>query len=770
MEFWQKPVSSLRSLFEKKSSTSSEPATIFPARPLARLEHAQGDAPKSTRASLDMPRMSSPWSTTEAAFVPQGLETAGLPVPRPRQQTSGILQRPVSTTSILAPRSPPLVTVNSPASPPKVPQLASMQPPFQQAAAKPLKHVSISPQSVRMAPVPPKRIQPHTVGSSSRLSAAKSENNNRDIQPALKSIDDGPIENISRSLPPPVNRADKPKIPAKPILVAGKVNLEPFISATDERVSPFSTPPSSDESIEAESDKLDRHRASQIEVRDTQGRQAAPESAFQPLHGTQRPSDLVQAQNLRDSDARRLGFTQGNVAHHNMRGNPPGLPPRRVQDQRKSMQEFHASNGRQTNPTTPFTATSIPRDSTTHLQSTLTSPPDSLPPPKRASTFKHSDMIHAERSHPPHTTDHDNAVTSYPSTDLPERQESGTANYTSPALDYPEAANSNRRHPYPKTSIRAIDANFDTRLIDACGQYVCTTGHLTRVWDATTGEMVLNLGHGEKELRVTALAFKPGVNAREEGFRLWLGTNYGDIQEVDIATQRIVLTKSGVHDRREIVRIYRYQSSMWTLDDGGKLCVWLGDETGLPDLQRNPFSHRVPKGHTFSIIIQDTLWMATGKEIRIFRPNASESVAFLITHDPLTQPGVGNVTSGAVIGGQLDRVYFGHADGKVTMYSTTDFTCLGVVSVSIYKISTLAGAGFHLWAGYNTGTLYVYDTRTQPWSTRKDWSAHAGPILNILVDRSSLWKDGVLRVVSLGADNTLRFWDGTLEDDWLGRQ
>lgn len=596
---------------------------------------------------------------------------------------------------------------------------------------------------------------------------AESENDNMNSQPALKSANDGPLQNITRSLPPPVNRADKPKIPTKLVMVAGKVNLEPLVPAADERVSPFSTPPSSDESMEPDSDKLNRHRASRIEVRGTQGRRAAPESALQSPYSTERPGGQVPAQNLQSSDARRLGFTQVDMPHYTMATNPPGLPPRRVQDQRRSMQELDAPDGTQTNPTTPFAATSIPFVSTTRSPRTLTPPPDFLPPPKRASTLQTSKIAHAEKSYPPHSIDHDKDLKPYPQIDLPECQESETASYAPPASDYPEVSCSNRRHPYLKSSIREIDTSYDTRLIDTCGQYVCTTGHLTRVWDSTTGDLVLSLAHGEREVRVTALAFKPGVNTREEGFRLWLGTNCGDVQEVDIATQNIVYTRSGVHDRREIVKIHRHQSSMWTLDDGGKLCVWLGDETGLPDLQRSPFFHRVPKGHTFSIIIQDTLWMATGKDIRIFRPNASESAAFSIIQDPLTQPGVGIVTSGAVIGGQLDRVYFGHADGKVTMYSTTEFTCLGVISVSVYKISSLAGAGFHLWAGYNTGTVYVYDTRTRPWTTKKDWSAHGGPISNVLVDRSSLWKDGVLRVVSLGADNAVRFWDGTLEDDWL---
>ena len=598
--------------------------------------------------------------------------------------------------------------------------------------------------------------------SSPRISKIESEDSNGDSQPAKKSSANDPIEGTVRSLPPPVNRADKPKIPIKSITGPGKVNLEPLVPAPDEKVSPFSTPPSSDESLETVSDGLDRRRVSQNEARGTPGRYAASQPTLQSLRETQHPSNPMKSQNVRSSDARRLGFSRDTVSNYPMAEPPPGLPPRRVLGQ----QRFHASNVEQADPSTPFLAQPVLRNESTHLQRTITSPPDFLPPPKRALASTTPHITQAERLHPSHKADHNKGGPSYTTTDEPERQESEMISATS---DYPEVRSSNRRHPYIKSSVREIDTKYDTRLIDTCGQYVCTTGHLTRIWDSTTGELVFSLGYGDREIRVTALAFKPGVTAREEGFRLWLGTSNGDIQEIDIATQEIVCTKSGVHDKREIIRIYRHQGSMWTLDDGGKLCIWPGDETGLPDLQRNPLSQTVPKGHTFSIIIQDNLWMATGKDIRIFRPNTGGNPAFSLTQDPLTQPGIGVVTSGAVIGGQLDRVYFGHADGKITIYSTMNYTCLGIVSVSVYKISSLAGAGFYLWAGYNTGMLYVYDTRTQPWSTRKDWTAHGGPILNVSTDRSSLWKEGVLRVVSLGADNAVRFWDGTLEDDWLGK-
>ena len=763
MLFWQKPVSSLRSLFENKSSSGPTTlSTLFPSRPASRHEHPQDDDQKIKRASLEVPRIPSPLSNTRTVHVSPGSTIAGPPDLRPLQHSSKILQRPVTTPSLSASHYLPLVTVNSPTSPAKGPKLASKQPSLQAGIAQPLRDVNMATQSPKMAPVPPRRDRPHTMLSSPRISKAESENSNRDSQAARESSGNGPVEGTVRSFPPHVNRADKPKIPLTLISGPGKVSLEPLIPAHDEKVSPFSTPPSSDESLETVSANLDRRRVSQSKARGTLGRHIAPQPTLQSLRETQQPSDPLESQKVRGPDARRLGFSRDDVLHYPVADLPPGLPPRRVQGQQK----FHASNVEQAESSTPFLAKPVMRNESPQLQRTITSPPDFLPPPKRALASTTPHITQAERLHPSHKAEHNKAGPSHTAIDESERQATEMISATS---GYPEVRSSNRRHPYIKSSIREIDAKYDTRLIDICGQYVCTAGHLTRIWDSTTGELVFSLGYGDREIRVTALAFKPGVNAREEGFRLWLGTSHGDIQEIDIATQEIVCTKSGVHDKREIIKIYRHQGSMWTLDDGGKLCIWPGDETGLPDLQRSPFSQTVPKGHTFSIIIQDTLWMATGKDIRIFRPNASGSLTFSLTPDPLTQPGIGVVTSGAVIGGQLDRVYFGHADGKITIYSTINHTCLGIVSVSVYKISSLAGAGSYLWAGYNTGMLYVYDTRTQPWSTRKDWTAHSGPILHVSTDRSSLWKEGVLRVVSLGADNALRFWDGTLEDDWLGK-
>jgi WD40 repeat protein len=144
-----------------------------------------------------------------------------------------------------------------------------------------------------------------------------------------------------------------------------------------------------------------------------------------------------------------------------------------------------------------------------------------------------------------------------------------------------------------------IHTKYDTRLFDICGQYVCTTGYLTKIWDLQNGQQVMSMSHGET-VKVTALAFKPGGNAENEGKRLWLGTNSGDIHEIDIQSQMVVLTKTSAHPRREVTKIYRHQNEMWTLDDDGKLNIWLPDEDGLPNLQNSQvLSFRVPKAHSF---------------------------------------------------------------------------------------------------------------------------------------------------------------------------
>lgn len=279
----------------------------------------------------------------------------------------------------------------------------------------------------------------------------------------------------------------------------------------------------------------------------------------------------------------------------------------------------------------------------------------------------------------------------------------------------------------------------------------------------------MEVSHGDT-VKATAVAFRPAKDVEDEGKRLWLGMNTGEMHEIDIPTQSVVCTKSTAHKGAPVVKIFRYASEMWSLDDEGKLHIWPPDETGSPTLQQTPCAYRIRSGHSFSMISGSQLWVAYGKELRVYKRTGDGNYFQELTDRGLSQLNVGDVTSGAILSSQPDRVYFGHIDGKITIYAKKGFECLGVVNVSLYKISSLVGVGDYLWAGYSTGMIYVYDTSTTPWRVLKDWKAHEkSSIFGILVDRTSIWKLDRLPVATLGSDNLLRIWDGMMKADWEGK-
>lgn len=331
--------------------------------------------------------------------------------------------------------------------------------------------------------------------------------------------------------------------------------------------------------------------------------------------------------------------------------------------------------------------------------------------------------------------------------------------------DFPDSSNASRRPPRYRQRPHQIFTDYDTRLVAVCGEYVCTSGYITKVWDLRTGEQVMHMAHHEN-LKVSSIVFKPSADINLEGTRIWLGTNAGEIHEVDIPSQSLVKTKSNAH-RREVIKMFRHASELWTLDDGGELNVWQKSQNGMPSLDAQANNFRVPKGHTFSIGCGEQLWIATGKDIRVFLPGAQNDTGFQVLRNPLSQPNTGDITSGATISSKPDLVYFGHTDGKVSIYNRHSFSSVGVVNVSVYKISSLAGVGDYLWAGYNTGMAYVYDVSSTPWRVKKDWNAHGKQICSIVADPSAIWKMDRLQVVTLGTDNMLKLWDGLLEEDWL---
>ncbi|KAL9129500.1 MAG: hypothetical protein Q9217_002060 [Psora testacea] len=763
---FQKPVSSLRSHFENMSNIDPN-LPAMPCRSAINGYHPSFPHRKEPQNPLRASSDSSLQSSGCGGCSDSSPQRLNLPHSQ-RLRSTVTPQGPLSISSLFAPQSAPLVTVDSPEAPSKgsgqsnilPPPLPTVPSPSPQERRIPTARPEHVPSSMWSATTKPteEHLGRYVTPSTGTL-VSRGGNAGNSVDPSLPRppLQDGSrpprIVNSTKGIvPPPISRVGKPKIPTKPPKEGIEPGLKPSALPANERASPFSTPPSSDEDAKFEVSHISADSAPKrgtASVLSDEGRRFSTCPGTTQLKNPERYPGIESLQILEHGDARPYGFNSTSERHTYRDDDRPGLPPRRLREDcdtlgltgARRLSEKAKMNGspqRGTQTTGATSSTILPHSSANTL------PIDSRPLDDHAPIVAHSGA--EARGYGDYGID-------------------ASAGNTA---SFPDMSNVNRRFPYCPAGARAIDIGYDARLIDVCGRHLCTAGLATRVWDVITGELLFSLSHVEKDIKVTALAFRPGAKADDEGSCLWLGTNYGEIQEVDVRSQSIVQTKAGAHERREIVKILRHQNTMWTLDDGGRLCVWPANELGLPSLQRSHITHRVPKGHTCSLVIQDTLWLAIGKDIRLYRPKMGDSAAFSVLPAPLGQPQLGPITAGSVIGGQTDRVYFGHTDGKVSVYSIVDYSCLAIVHVNVYKINALAGAGFYLWAAYSIGMIFVYDTRNEPWITKKSWMAHQGsPILNLTVDRSSLWRTGVLRVASVGSDDVVRFWDGTLENDWM---
>ncbi|KAH0840597.1 hypothetical protein AYO21_03926 [Fonsecaea monophora] len=841
-----KPVSSLRSHFEGLKVNLPQPDNrgSIPASPQALKPIDRPSPLPPQRASFDLSRPTSPWAGAGGGHTNYaGPQT---PVKGTESPPKYGHRRPMSMLLQSSPQLTPSVKIDSPQSPPRTF--------FERSSSR-------SPERVDNTPFGKVRelISQHSSRSSTpapRGPSADRSDTAKTLDPAhsgTESHDEKP-----KAGPPPVNRADKPKIPAKPSVMsvpAGNV-LHPEVRrpSFEARVSPFSTPPSSDENSPAQSPDISAPsstkplapatvpaKVAQSQVPSSEANSVRPKDARMfgfsttssvperkdprtlgftapeprpPSHGATLPSRANTVSEKPTRDPREMSLSNGKPAQRHvsetMRHTPPppsqvapAQPPRTntIRDARLlgfssaqpssvekiAEEEPHPSLPPRRNieppprPSNESKNTSRPLQPPSHVATPDRSkkPPSAQqlsraptlpvdlhfpPPPKRTSVDER--VLHQPTSTQRSQTfagDFSRRPLANMNAEDSDEAEEPLEEPTTSRSEYPDATHTNRRPPFSKSSLWEIGTKSDSRLAEVCGQYLCTAGYVTRVFDMSSGEQIMSINHGET-VKVTAVAFKPAVDLANEGTRLWLGLNTGELMEVDVATHTVMTTNSS-HNRREIVRILRNRRDLWTIDDDGKLFVWKADETGVPNLKYSHISHKVPRGHTFSLAIDGKLWYASGKEIRIYKPGNESSFAALTS--PLSQHGNGDVTCGTYSNEDKGRAYFGHIDGRVSIYSTKDYSTIANVKASDYKINSLAFVGGQLWAAFKTGMVYVYDTSSSPWKTQKDWKAHDGPVTQLLFDPSSVWTLQQLQVVTIGHDNFVRLWDAALEDDWI---
>ncbi|KAI0471901.1 Endonuclease/exonuclease/phosphatase [Xylariaceae sp. FL0804] len=766
-----KPVSSLRAQFENMNTGKGPP----PAPPPARNQSPSPNPPpvpdsRPVRNQSSSPQPPPVPDTRPARFVSAAREdsTPKLQLPKATEFASASRAAQMANPPPLSPKPirPPSVLVDPPHSPPK----ARVFPAFPldtsahlnpDPSKSPAPSVASSPRAFKIpsrpdTPVLEARRSPHLSVSQPpsppppRRSAELRRE--REARPAP-------------GIPPPINRSEKPGN-----RLSSLMDTIPSPDMIPMR-SPFNSPPASASSPETEEPpelptRPARPAAPQASVARTG---AIPSNtgptSFEPppLHHTlvgrrreqdvngharappipppvqDRPALPVRAQSVIEPSHHR------GPTHSAMR--PPPRPPR-IGAVKPSVQ----------------TDMSITQNAKRVVSSPAT---QFAPPPSRAhgrtmTVDRMSEKTPAEFREPPRRVATAEEPVHHGDSPAP-----GHASSTQITTSYPDSSRVNRRPPFIKQGIHEIYTKYDTRIFDVCGQYVCTGGQLTRVWSLLDGDLLMSFAYGEG-VKATSVAFKPGLNVDEEGTRLWIGNSIGEVMEADVATQTIVGNKTNVHGRYEVIKIFRHFNEMWTLDDGGTLHVWGPDSEGLPTLSQSPHqTYRLPKTHTFSMIVGEELWHAAGKEIRVFAPTTDGRNQVQVLMRPLVSEGAGEVTCGTVLESQPGKIFFGHVDGKVSIYSSTDYRCLGVLNVSTYKINSLAGVGRYIWAAYNTGKICVYDVEKSPWIIKKDWQAHDNPTIRILADRAGFYRINRLQVISLGADNMVRAWDGLLQDDFM---
>lgn len=685
-----------------------------------------------------------------------------------------------------------------------------------------------------------------------------------------------PVPNDTRPrskspVPPPINRAEKPKIPAKPqnIVATSDQGLatRPLAFLNDRRVSPFSTPPSSDEeqvpvetpkartqfqqpmppprrSIDALSQNLETSQVVPVkqtspvsndprlmgfaapravtEQRDARSlgfssaqpppqpdratkNTSPPARALPPISapprdardlgfGASTPTSRRASEQLPDRvspprqmppiqntptvpprDARQFGFGGSTAPNTPIESKPElpqrsaskAAPPRPSEESKRPTYNPAISRPAPRIPAQPAPEIRAPRtdDPSRHA---IPAPIDTrFPPPPKRGTFNDADILHHDHLEPPSAT-----LTRRRSFDVNTRAddsdeyeefapEPSTARH-----DYPDASHANRRPPRSDAKNCRISSKLDGKGFDICGNLLCAASYHTQVFDLSTGEELLHISHGET-VKTTTVVFKPGADIRAEGKRVWIGNNLGDLQEIDLET-KVTIATSSAHNRAEIFKILRHHKDLWTLDEAGKLLVWQGSERngGVPDLKAAPITQKLLAKPNFAMRVQDTLWVSTGKETRVYHPG--NEAAFNVRKGPLQLiQGAGDVTCGTY-SETTGTVYLGHIDGKVSMYSLKDYSCIGHMKVSDYKINAMAIVADKLWAVYKTGKAYVYNISTTPWKVEKDWKAHDGPATGLLLDPSSVWLLGRLQVATIGySDQYVKLWDGMLEDDWV---
>ena len=361
---------------------------------------------------------------------------------------------------------------------------------------------------------------------------------------------------------------------------------------------------------------------------------------------------------------------------------------------------------------------------------------------------------------------------------------------------YPDFSKATRNPPRINMDQKPFSTGHkgSVQALAASKNLILSGSHVLRTWDINTGTVMStitmdtntsNNGQNNNEGsndRIRAVIFAPSRIPVNEGRYAWVARHDTMLAVVDVRAggTKVLSRRNDVHSA-PILFLLRYgNSEIWSIDDSGVLNVW--DVVSADYQQQNPLLTAMPRryhvtSHAIAATIyRSKLWMSSGRTL-VAHPipvagsqlnnNEKSQTSVRIPND------MGNITKLLTIPYHPYRIFASHDDGKISIWDTEKMERVQVITVSMYGICTMACVGeYHVWAGYNTGMIYVYDTRPEKWAVLKMWKAHTGAVTQLVVDESSLILDeikGKLQVVSSDSNGFIGVWDGLLTDHWKGK-
>ncbi|KAI8336787.1 Endonuclease/exonuclease/phosphatase [Chlamydoabsidia padenii] len=312
--------------------------------------------------------------------------------------------------------------------------------------------------------------------------------------------------------------------------------------------------------------------------------------------------------------------------------------------------------------------------------------------------------------------------------------------------------------------------------IAASGSKLATGAQQTKVWDTASCRSTFSVdlvGPNDND-RIKSYLFSPTRRPKDEGRYLWAGMQDGTLVAMDTTANEIISRSSSCHKHAILFMLRRRNVEIWTLDESGLLAIWPILDHDHP-FKVQPVKHLVTAKVTAALIVDtDQLWVSSGRIIHLFRGLNKNSSATLSSDDkPVRIPNdLGNITQLVTIPYHPGQIFASHDDGKVSTWDSKTMEKGQVNAVSLYGICAMITVGdYYLWTGYNTGMIYVYDTRPEKWLVVNTWRAHQGAVVSLIIDESCFIRDGKeLKVISGDSHGNVAMWDGLMMDNWIDQQ